>query len=495
MGLAILQESFEERDYARFAERLRVEIEVLAELLARPGFGEGPESLGAELELSLVDAAGRALPINRGVLAASGDPHLQLEIDRFNLEYNLTPVPGRGRPFAALEAEMSRALADLARIAAPLGGRVVAVGILPTLGPDDVGSAAMSDLPRYRALAAGIRRLRREPFRIRINGLDGLALEADDVTLEGAATSFQLHLRVPPAQFAATYNAAQLATPIALAAGANSPFFLGRRLWDETRVALFKQSVDERSPDTQRWHPPARVSFGHGWVRRGAHELFAESVALFAPLLPVLGDEDPRAALSGGRLPRLEELRLHQGTVWRWNRAVYDPADGGHVRIELRALPSGPTPLDMMASAAFLIGLTLGLRDSIGEKLPAFPFAHAEWNFYRAAQQGLEARLLWPARQAPSPVERPVAALIRELLPLAERGLDGLGVEPGETRRLLGVIAARVESATTGARWQRLALERLDGGSRSPEAFRALLEAYLERAASGLPVHEWSAAA
>ena len=492
MSLAIQRESFEEGDYARFAARLRVQLEVLTELLARPGFGEGPASLGAELELSLVDARGDALPVNRSVLAASGDPHLQLEIDRFNLEYNLTPVAARGRPFSALEVEMTRALADLGRCAAALGARVVPVGILPTLEARDLASPAMSDLPRYRALAAGIRRLRREPFRIRINGEDGLSLEADDVTLEGATTSFQVHLRVPPAEFAATYNAAQLATPLAVAVGANSPFFLGRRLWDETRVALFKQSVDARAPNEHEWHAPARVSFGHGWVREGARELFAESVRLFPPLLPVVGDEDARARLAGGEMPGLQELRLHQGTVWRWNRAIYDPADGGHLRIELRALPSGPTPLDMAASAAFLVGLTLGLRDRVSDLLPGFPFALAEWNFYRAAHRGLDAHLLWPAAEPPSPADRPVTALIRELLPCAEEGLGQLGVDADEVRRLLGVIAARVEGGTTGARWQRRALEQLSPHGPTAEGLRRLLAAYVQRAASGRPVHEWS---
>lgn len=495
MGLAITREHFDAADYGRFTERLDQSLEALARLLAAPGFGEHPPSLGAELEVSIVDPAGQALPINRTVLAERLDSQLQLELDRFNLEYNLNPVPSRGRPFRALETEMEGALADLNRSCALHQGRVAAIGILPTLQPAHLEASAMTDLPRYRALSAGLRRLRRDPFRIAISGRDPaerLELDADDVTLEGATTSFQIHLRVAPQDFAATYNAAQLTTPLALAVCANSPVLLERRLWDETRVALFKQSVDSRPLENGRWRPAARVSFGHGWVRESAHELFAEAVALFPPLIPVLSEQDPLRCLDRGEVPRLEELRLHQGTVWRWNRAIYDPADGGHLRVELRSLPSGPTPVDMMAGAAFHVGLARGLRDRIASMLPSFPFEYAHWNFYRAAQEGLDARLLWPGNTPPSPVEHSVRELILMMLPVAEEGLQQLGVDDQESARLLAIIRARVESGITPARWQRLCLDRFETNMERREALAAMLAVYLREADSKRPLHEWS---
>lgn len=492
MGLPITEEHFSKRDYERFGERLQQSLTALSRLLASPGFGEHAPSLGAELEVSIVDPAGVALPINRAVLAQCLDSQLQLELDRFNLEYNLSPVPCAGRPFRALEVEMENALATLNRNCAVHKGRVAAIGILPTLQAGHLKSSAMTDLPRYRALSAGLRRLRRDPFRIVINGRDRLEIAADDVTLEGATTSLQIHLRVAPRDFAATYNAAQLATPLALAVCANSPTLLGHRLWDETRVALFKQSVDSRPQDERRWRPAARVSFGHGWVRESAYELFAEAVALFPPLLPVLGPQDPLECLDSGGIPGLEELRLHQGTVWRWNRAIFDPAEEGHLRIELRSLPSGPTPIDMMAGAAFHVGLARGLRDRIAELLPGFPFEYAHWNFYRAAQEGLDARILWPGTEAPSPLERPVRDLIPELLPVAEEGLHLLGVEDGESKRLLAIIDARVKCSITPAKWQRDCLDRLERSMGRQDALAAMLAAYLGEADSKLPVHEWS---
>jgi gamma-glutamyl:cysteine ligase YbdK (ATP-grasp superfamily) len=492
MGLPIEREDFDEAEYRRFAQRLRESLCALQELLERPGFGEGAPSLGAEVEFSIIDRACRPLPMNRAVLAQSLDPRLQLELDRFNLEYNLSPVPASGRPFSALQAEMTEALEAVDAIAAVHGGRVVPIGILPTLQADDLGSLAMTDLPRYRALSAGLRRLRQGPFEVCIYGDEPLELTADDVTLEGANTSLQVHLRVSPRDFAATYNAVQLATPIALSAGANSPFFLGRRLWDETRVALFKQAVDDRDLRSADWRAPARVSFGHGWVRHGAHELFAEAVALFPPLLPVTGDEHPLECARDGGLPGLDELRLHQGTVWRWNRAIYDPSAGGHLRIEMRSLPAGPSPVDMIASAAFLIGLALGLRSRIESLLPGFPFEYAQRNFYRAAQHALDAQLLWPEHSAPSPRALEARELVRQLLPVAEEGLDSCGVDSSESRTVLGVIQARLESGIIPARWQKQVVDRIRGTVDRTEALTRMLELYVRESKSGRPVYEWS---
>jgi hypothetical protein len=349
----------------------------------------------------------------------------------------------------------------------------------------------MTDTPRFRALAAGIRRLRERAFAIRIDGDEPLETRWTDVTPEGANTSLQIHLRVPPCRFAALHAAAQIATAPAVAAAGNSPLFLGHRLWEETRIALFKQAVDERGELPDGWHPPARVSFGHGWVRRGAHELFAESVALHEPLLPVCGGEDALTCVRDGGVPQLEELRLHHGTVWRWNRAIYDPGDGGHLRIEFRALPSGPTVADMLANAAFLLGLTLALEHEVEWMLPALPFEHAHRNFYRAAQLGLAGPLLWPTREAPSPVPTETPALIACLVERAHGGLVAAGVEDAEARRWLRVVAERVSSGRTGAQWQRRMLAQLQPPYRRDEALRALVTRYRAEAGTGRPVHEW----
>ncbi|HEU4579629.1 MAG TPA: hypothetical protein VFS67_15330 [Polyangiaceae bacterium] len=492
MGIEIDRDQFSEAEYAAFAAKLESNLRALGLVLRRPGFGAGPFSIGAELELNLVDGAAYPMPVNREVLASAKDRRLALELNRFNLELNATPVALAGRSLSALHAELSDAIAAVQRAAALHGARVAVIGILPTLAESDLHSGMLSDSMRYRALSAGLARLKQQPFQVRISGEEELAIRAHDVSFEGANTSFQIHLRVPPERFADTYNAAQLATGPALAAAGNSPFFLGRRLWHETRVALFRQAVDDRADATGDDWRPARVSFGHGWVRRDAYELFAEAVAQHEPLLPVLGPEDPEGVCLAGGLPKLAELRLHSGTVWRWNRAVYDASSGGHLRVELRALSAGPTLRDMVANVAFLIGLTLALAPRMEEHMQRITFGQTRRNFYEAARHGLDAELLWPCERAPSPQPLAMPEALAQLLPLARAGLvaEG-GVEAADADTWLGVIAERVQRRQTGASWQRALQAQLSRSRPVRETWAALLERYLAHCATGQPVHTW----
>jgi gamma-glutamyl:cysteine ligase YbdK (ATP-grasp superfamily) len=492
MGLEIDRETFDEADYVAFDARLRACLEAMEELLSRPGFGVGPLSLGAEVELDVVDDRGDPCLRNREILEGVTDPRVTLEIDRFNLEINASPVALAGSPFDSLGGELSSVLGTVRRAAAREAAHPLAIGILPTLRAEDMQAAnVMTDRRRYRAMNAGLRRLRQAPFQIAIEGIDRLELTCDDTVMEGANTSLQIHVRVAPAEFAAMHHAAQIATAPVLAIAGNSPLLFGKRLWDETRIALFRQSVDDRPlGDVEDWRP-ARVSFGHGWVRRGALELFAESVALFEPLLPVVGPEDPIACTRRGAVPTLAELRLHHGTVWRWNRAVYDDADAGHLRIELRALPSGPTVADMMANAAFLVGLTLAIAPEIDAWLPGLTFGHARRNFYAAARRGLAAELLWPAARGERVRAFAVPELVERLLLAARGGLVAHGVDASAADRQLGIIADRVAAAQTGAVWQRRVFDRALRHSDPVEASRVVARAYREASASAAPVHTW----
>jgi hypothetical protein len=490
MGTDIDQEEFDERDYARFAQRLEECLTVLGQLLSQPGFGAGPTTIGAELELFLVDGAGRPLPHHQAVRAAVADPRVTLELNRFNLELNTSPALLAGRPFTALGGELNLLVDRVAHAATDHGGRVAVIGILPTLRPADLGPVMMTDLPRYRALNRGLRRLRQDPFHIQIAGADPLELVSDDVGLEAANTSFQVHLRVDPADFTRTYNAVQLASAPALAVAGNSPTFLGHRLWDETRIAVFKQSVDDRPGHGPR-RRPARTTLGTGWLRGGPLELFTESIRRHQPLLPVLGHPDQMIGGTAGKAPPLDELRLHQGTVWRWNRAIYDPAAGGHLRIEMRALPAGPTMIDMLANAAFLIGLSLWLAGQDQRWTYAVPFERADHGFHRAAQHGLSARLGWPAGHKDQMRTLPAAELVAELVPVARLGLLQAGVAATEADGLLEIISARAASGQTGAAWQRATLAAAERRHDRQRALAVMLSCYLHCAATGLPVHTW----
>jgi len=496
VGTEIIREEFDEADYAVFRGRLEHNLRELGQLLERPGFGAGPVTTGAELELFLIDATAQPLPLNQAVRAEAADPRITVEVDRFNLELNSTPVPLAGRPFTILADELDLLLARAGDAARVHQGRIALIGVLPTLTLAHLDPGAVTDAARYRALGRGLQRLRQGPIQIRIAGQEPLELTSEHIALEGANTSFQVHLRVAPPDFTRVYNAAQLATAPALAAAGNSPTFLGHRLWEETRIALFRQSVedrDRRGPSRR----PSRSALGTGWLRGGVLELFTESVRLHEPLLPWAADPAGPAGLAAGdqhAAPLLDELRLHQGTVWRWNRAIYDPAAGGHLRIEMRALPAGPTVTDMLANAAFLIGLTLWLADQDQRWTYALPFERASHGFYRAAKHGLSAELSWPTGRGDQVKTLPAAELVAELLPAARQGLVGAGVAAAEADRLLGVIAARTATGQTGAAWQRAALAEAVPGRTRQEALATMLEAYLSRAATGQPVHTWAAA-
>jgi hypothetical protein len=489
MGTEITREDFDEADYALFRKRLEDNLSELVQILDLPGFGAGPVTIGAELELFLIDAMAQPLPLNQAIRAEAADPRITVELNRFNLELNATPVPLADRPFTILADELGLLLARAGDAARVHQGRIALIGVLPTLTLAHLDTCVVTDAARYRALGRSLQRLRQGPIQIRIAGAEPLELTSEHIALEGANTSFQVHLRVAPPDFTRVYNAAQLATAPALAAAGNSPTFLGHRLWEETRIALFRQSVEDRDSRGLR-RRPSRSALGTGWLRGGALELFAESVRLHEPLLPWVGE---LAAGTQHAAPRLDELRLHQGTVWRWNRAVYDPAAGGHLRIEMRALPAGPTVTDMLANAAFLIGLTLWLADQDQRWTHALPFERASDGFYRAAQHGLSAELSWPTGRSDQVKTLPAANLVTELLPAARQGLVGAGVAAAEAGRLLEVIGARTATGQTGAAWQRAALTAAGRGRTREQALTVMLKAYLSRAATGQPVHTWGA--
>ncbi|TVT68134.1 MAG: glutamate--cysteine ligase [Denitromonas halophila] len=492
MGIEISETGFTPEMEQRFGRRLQDNLAALKQVLARRGFGQGEASLGAELEMYIIDADGRPLCVNQQILEAAHDPQLTLELNRYNLEYNLSPYPISAQAFRSTEQEMLDKLQHLRQCTANFGGRIALIGILPTLAPGDFGPQQMTERKRYQVLVERLKRSRGEQFKVNIDGRDPLQLTMDDVTLEGANTSFQVHYRVRPEAYADTFNAMQLITPLVLAVSANSPGLFGHELWHETRVPLFKQSIDTRIKDRYRWHQSPRVGFGHGWVRQGAYELFAESVLLYPPFFPLCGEHNPLDELAKGRTPALEELRLHQSSVWLWNRPVYDDAGGGHLRIEIRALPAGPTPIDMVANAALCIGLAEGLRPQIDTLLPALPFALAEYNFYRAAQDGLAARLVWPDPQQTSCHEHSAADLLKRYLPFAYDGLRAIGVADDEASGYLAVIEQRLASRQTGAVWQRDTLHQLETKLPSERAAREMLARYHEHSLSNTPVGEWN---
>lgn len=491
MGLSVNKAQFSEAEYQRFSQKVRDNLNVLKLLLQQPEFGQGPASIGAEVEFYIVDPNLAVQPINMEIAGAMKDPQLTVELNRFNLEYNLSPQIFRDTPFLATEQELLRAIEKINRIAGPLNGELVPIGILPTLQEHNIGPDMMTDVPRYHALSNALCEQRGEPFSIHIGGNDVIDLQTNDVTLEGANTSFQLHWRVPTERFADYYNAVQIVTPVVLALASNSPSLFGHHLWDETRIALFKQSIDSRSPNQKTWRHPPRVYFGNGWIR-GPWELFAASAALYPPIIPLLSDEDPAQVLAAGKVPELAELKLHQGTTWPWNRAIYDHNEGGHLRIEIRALPAGPTPIDMSANGLFIIGAALALLEDIEHLTSILPFHYAEHNFYRAAKYGLSADVIWPNKTQVQLHDRPILEVAEELLPKAAQALAKTELAQQEIDRLMAVIQGRIDRQMSGARWQRQTTEYFMKTQHPNDAFREMLTLYMQQQKLNKPLHEWS---
>ncbi len=481
MGKKLNKDSFTPQDHDVFRAKLYEQLDALEPIIHADGFSKGQASFGAELELYVIDEQHLPCAKSMPILDAMQHPLLTEELNQFNLEINLSPVMAEGMPFTNMQNELASILKPLKKTASDLNCKMATIGILPTLNSSHLHHSYITDMPRYQALTKELSALKGEPFLVDINGQDSLKMHCDEVTLEGANTSFQVHLKVPANKFARLYNAAQITTPLVLAIAANSPTFLGQRLWQETRIALFKQSIDNRVRKLTKWRQPARVSFGHGWVRHSAFELFKENVALYRPLIPYVfegGDE-------------FSELCLHHGTVWSWNRAVFEPGKNKHLRIEYRYLPAGPTNIDMMANAAFAIGLTQSLAHEIDDLITKLPFEYAEYNFYRAAKSGLATNILWPMKHQHSLREHAVSDVISSLIPKAADGLAELNVNRDEISTLLGVIEKRLSTRQTGANWQIKRLTHYCTKYNKEKAINCMLNDYLQNSEIGEPVATW----
>lgn len=440
---------------------------------------------GLEIELNIVDAHGEAAMRNAQVLAAIEQPDWATELGQFNIEINIEPQELAGDGPLRLEDDVRRRLNHAEERARSQDGRLVLIGILPTLREQDIGEGTLSANPRYRLLNEQIFAARGEDLHLCIEGVEHLDTHADSVAPEAACTSVQLHLQVSPEAFAPHWNAAQAVAGPQVALAANSPYLFGRELHRESRIALFEQATDTRPAELKTQGVRPRVWFGERWIT-SVFDLFEENVSYYPALLPLCEEEDPRAELEQGRIPQLHELTLHNGTIYRWNRPVYAVVDGlPHLRVENRVLPAGPSVADIAANAAFYYGLMRVLPFAERPVWSQMSFRAAEDNLAAAARHGLDARLYWPGLG-----EVPAAELIlRRLLPMAREGLASWGVDAPVADRLLGIVEGRCLTGRTGATWQ-VERVRAQGGDRH-EALRAMTLEYIERMHTNEPVHTW----
>jgi CBS domain-containing protein/gamma-glutamyl:cysteine ligase YbdK (ATP-grasp superfamily) len=489
MGEHDIDLKHDERKLRAYMKALLNDLRALEYMLENNLIESGVRRIGAEQEMFLVDQNLRPATVAQEVLKRAGDPRLTTEIARFNLEANLTPVLMGGRCLNQMERELEEVIKLTRESAQSIGADVLLAGILPTLQMSDLTLDNITPNPRYYELNRTLTSLRGGEFSIHIKGLDELNTTHDNVMMESCNTSFQLHLQVDPKDFVPLYNMAQAVTAPVLAAAVNSPLLFGHRLWQETRLALFQHSTDARSRSLQARSCPPRVGFGESWLKASVLELFREQIARFRVIFIKEPDEDAMAVLAAGGVPRLSALRLHNGTVWPWNRACYGVADGrAHLRIENRALPSGPTVLDEMANATFFTGLMSALPQEYGEIAKLMTFDDAKANFFAAARHGLQAQLTWIKGE-----NVPASDLIlNHLLPLARQGLKESAIDSEDVDRYLGTIEERVRSGQTGAQWMLRSLVPAAGaGGTRDMRHRRLAAAILARQQTNEPVHRW----
>jgi CBS domain-containing protein len=488
MGEHSVEERVDGRKSQAFMKALLEDLRALSFMLQDGRVESGVTRIGAEQEMFLVDSDLRPAPVSTDILAHANEPRLTTEIARFNLEANLTPRVLNGNCFGQMERELSEILAITRESARLFGADVLLAGILPTLQKSDLTLANLTPQPRYSALNRGVIEMRGGPLQIHIKGLDELQLMHDNIMMESCNTSFQVHFQTDPDEFVSSYNAAQAITGPVLAAAVNSPLLFGHRLWQETRVALFQHSTDERSRPQLARSQPTRVSFGDHWLEHSAIELFHDQISRFRPIMITQPDENPLQVLARGETPALSALRMHNGTVWRWTRACYGVSNGvAHLRIENRALPSGPTIVDEVANAAFFIGLMVAVPRTYGDIAKRMNFEEAKSSFFRAARHGLDSQLNWIDGQS-----LPAANLVLDhLLPLAHEGLRVAEVAQPDIDKYLGIIEERVRTGRTGARWALKCFNKLgDSGSKDVRG-QTLAATMLARQKQGSPVHMW----
>jgi gamma-glutamyl:cysteine ligase YbdK (ATP-grasp superfamily) len=489
MGQDVDKTQFTREDRQQYRQKVRRCLDVFARMLAESRFDIERRTMGLEIELNLTSADGDPAMVNDKVLELIADDDFQTELGQFNIEINIPPGRIEGRVFSELETAVRASLNHADDMADQADADVVMTGILPTLRPEHLTEATFSHNPRYLLINEQVFAARGEDIQISIDGVERLSTYADTIAPEAACTSVQLHLQVAPETFAAHWNAAQAIAGVQLAVGANSPFFFGKELWRETRIALFEQATDTRSDELKAQGVRPRVWFGERWIT-SIFDLFEENVRYFPSLLPICDEEDPVEVLDRGDVPSLAELRLHNGTIYRWNRPVYDVVRGKpHLRVENRCLPAGPTVVDVLANAAFYYGLMKVLAEADRPVWSQMSFSAAEENFHNGARHGIDARIYWPGIG-----EVPATELVlRRLLPMAHEGLQQWGVDAADEDRLLGIIEQRCLGATNGAAWQAAAFHRLNDDRDRPDALREMMRQYITHMHSNEPVHTWPA--
>lgn len=491
MGDKKVDRGYDDAKVRAFTLAVLNDLHALQQMLDGGMFEEDARRIGAEQEMFLVDSAMRPAPLVTEIIKEARDGRLTTEIGKFNLEANLTPREFSGSCLRDMEDELNEVVDVVRTAACKFGAGVVLVGILPTIQLSDLTHENLTPNPRYFELDRVVTKLHGENRLIQIKGVDELQLTLQDTFTEFCNTSFQVHLQTSIKNFVRDYNWAQAISAPVLASAVNSPVLLNHRLWHETRVALFQHSVDTRSLVHKERNQPPRVNFGERWVDESIIEVLREDAVRFRILLTQAVEENSVETLAAGGIPKLSAWRLHNGTIWRWNRPCYGVVNGNPgLRIEARFLPAGPTIADEMANAAFFLGLMTELPEEFGDITTKMSFDEAKSNFFNAARYGLNGQI----RGLDGKSRRVERLILEELLPRARVGLERAGVNADDSGRLLDIIEARVTKATSGSKWMLDSLASMDPRAKPNVRMRtltAIMKSYQEK---GMPLHNWELA-
>ena len=491
MGEQNIVENASESSRQDFMKALLEEVRALDLMLEKGMVESGVSRIGAEQEMFLINKAHKPTMTALDVLKKLDDERFTHELGLFNIEANLSVQEFKSDCLSRMEAEAQEVYVKAREAAHQCDSEIALVGILPTITMKDLGLDSMVPTARYHALNEAFMGLRGHNLQFTINGTDQLVVNHDNLMLEACNTSFQVHFQVSPDDFARLYNIAQVITAPLLAASVNSPILLGKRLWHETRISVFEYSVDARSTTHQARGLQPRVHFGNDWIEESVTEIFKEDIARFRVMLTTETEDDPLAMVAQGIAPNLKALCLHNGTVYRWNRACYGVHNGiPHLRIENRVIPSGPTVLDEIANTAFFVGMMAGMSDKYDDIREQITFQDIKANFIAAARAGIRAQMNWfgdthkPARNL----------ILEELLPLAEHGLQKYGVIQKDIDKYLGVLRTRVSTRRNGARWALESINAMNDQGTEDQRLRCLVSSMVEQQSTGRPVAEWELA-
>ncbi|MCB9081303.1 MAG: CBS domain-containing protein [Lewinellaceae bacterium] len=476
----------------QFVYNLLRDVQALEYMLQNDWFESDITRIGAEQEMCLVDTR----TLKPATIAMEVLDHLKqypwagTELAKFNLEINMDPHEFTGSCLRILEEETIGKLGIISEVLKDFKSQIVLTGILPTIRKYDLEMHNLTPKERYFHLMDALRsQLQGNAFELRLHGIDELLVKSNTPLLEAANTSFQVHLQVAPANFVQLYNISQALVAPIMALAANSPIVFGRRLWHESRIALFQQALDVRTTNEHMRERSPRVSFGTDWISESILDIYREDIARFRSLICPETEEDAMAEIAAGRAPYLRALQVHNSTVYRWNRPCYGISPNGkpHLRIENRVLPAGPTVADEVANAAFWLGAMVGCADQCPDVRQKMSWEDARDNFEKSARFGIDSKFTWFHDQKISAVD----LILKDLVPLAEHGLKLRNVDTADIDRYMGIIKERAMAHQTGARWQLRAFTKLKKETSADEALTVLTSAILKNQHEGKPGHTW----